>query len=161
MHWVYEDEAREAKSLADAWDQAFQGALGPLPGLLHSPCCAEFVVSRSRILQRPLSFYVHLRSEPRLVPGHAAPWLPHQHHAMFLSTYDSPHFLGFKHLVPGHAASWLPHQHHAMFLSTCDSPHVPRSGMLAARWADGDPAMWIELSDHQQHITRHILELST
>ena len=47
--------------LAQVWDQVFQGALGPLPAVVHSPCCAEFVVSRARILQRSREFYASLR----------------------------------------------------------------------------------------------------
>ena len=39
-HWSYKDEARDAKQVAEVWDQVFQGALGPLPDVLHSPCCA-------------------------------------------------------------------------------------------------------------------------
>ena len=61
VHWSYSDEARDAKAVAEAWDQAFLGALGPLPAVLHSSCCAEFTVQRENIRQRPSDFYVHLR----------------------------------------------------------------------------------------------------
>ena len=61
VHWSYSDEARDAKAVAGAWDQAFRGALGPLPPVLHSACCAEYVVRRENVQQRPVDFYVHLR----------------------------------------------------------------------------------------------------
>ena len=61
QHWSYKDEARDAQTLAEVWKEVFLGALGPLPPLIHSPCCAEFVVTRAQIVQRPRDFYVHLR----------------------------------------------------------------------------------------------------
>ena len=59
--WTLSDEVRDARVLAQMWDQVFQGALGALPAVVHSPCCAEFVVSRARILQRSREFYASLR----------------------------------------------------------------------------------------------------
>ena len=47
--------------MARLWDSAFAGALGPLPSVITSPCCSEFMVSRQRILARPLAFYLFLR----------------------------------------------------------------------------------------------------
>ena len=38
---------------AQVWDQVYAQELGPLPPAIHSPCCAEFVVSRDRILAHP------------------------------------------------------------------------------------------------------------
>jgi hypothetical protein len=35
------------------WGQTFEAELGPLPPVIHGPCCAEFLVSRERIRARP------------------------------------------------------------------------------------------------------------
>jgi hypothetical protein len=35
------------------WEQTFEAELGPLPPLIHGPCCAEFLVSRDRIRAHP------------------------------------------------------------------------------------------------------------
>jgi hypothetical protein len=43
------------------WPQMYEEELGPPPPILAAPCCAEFMVSRDRILAHPKSFYVHLR----------------------------------------------------------------------------------------------------
>jgi hypothetical protein len=43
------------------WKMLFQQELGDAPPLLTGPCCAEFMVSRERILRHPLSFYTRLR----------------------------------------------------------------------------------------------------
>lgn len=53
------DELRvnQSKLFANVWKELFEGPIGPLPQYVHSPCCAEFVVSRQRIQARPLSFY--------------------------------------------------------------------------------------------------------
>ena len=53
------DELRvnQSQLFADVWRELFEGPIGPMPQYVHSPCCAEFVVSRQRIQARPLSFY--------------------------------------------------------------------------------------------------------
>lgn len=53
------DELRvnQSQLFADVWKELFESPLGPMPQFVHSPCCAEFVVSRTRIQARPLSFY--------------------------------------------------------------------------------------------------------
>ena len=53
------DELRvnQSQLFADVWKELFEGPIGPMPHYVHSPCCAEFVVSRQRIQARPLSFY--------------------------------------------------------------------------------------------------------
>ena len=53
------DELRvnQSQLFADVWKELFEGPIGPMPQYVHSPCCAEFVVSRQRIQARPLSFY--------------------------------------------------------------------------------------------------------
>jgi hypothetical protein len=45
-----------------AWTEAFGTELGPVPKLVHAPCCAEFIVKRERILMRPRAFYDHVKS---------------------------------------------------------------------------------------------------
>lgn len=53
------DELRvnQSQLFADVWKELFEGPIGPMPQYVHSPCCAEFVVSKQRIQARPLSFY--------------------------------------------------------------------------------------------------------
>lgn len=53
------DELRvnQSQLFADVWQELFAKSLGPLPEYVHSPCCAEFVVSKERIQSRPLRFY--------------------------------------------------------------------------------------------------------
>ena len=60
-HGMLEEEFNDSWLVARSWDDAFLGALGPLPQTLHSPCCSEFVVSRERIQARPKAFYIHVR----------------------------------------------------------------------------------------------------
>lgn len=38
---------------AQVWDQTFAEELGPMPHVIHGPCCAEFIVSRERIEAHP------------------------------------------------------------------------------------------------------------
>ena len=61
IRWSYNRELRDSKILAAAWQEVFLGLLGPLPETIHSPCCAEFVVTRAQVLRRPRDFYIHLR----------------------------------------------------------------------------------------------------
>ena len=61
FHGTLEEEFNDSWLIARNWDDAFLGALGPVPLTLHSPCCSEFLVSRERIHSRPKAFYVHLR----------------------------------------------------------------------------------------------------
>ena len=35
------------------WNETFAKWLGPIPAAMHGPCCAEFVVSRERIMAHP------------------------------------------------------------------------------------------------------------
>ena len=79
-----DDEYVDSYLMAKHWDGAFAGgasgtvqllcnpdvdadgrsvaaALGPLPAVMNSPCCSEFVVSRERIRARPKAFYKRLR----------------------------------------------------------------------------------------------------
>ena len=49
------------------WNETFAKWLGPIPAAMHGPCCAEFIVSRERIMAHPrysahdliASLYVH------------------------------------------------------------------------------------------------------
>lgn len=59
-----------SKSFADArdkafglqvWSELYEDELGELPEELSAPCCAEFIVSRERILAHSKDFYVHMR----------------------------------------------------------------------------------------------------
>jgi hypothetical protein len=45
------------RAIGMVWPELFESALGPLPDLLDSSCCAQFVVSADRIRQRSLQFY--------------------------------------------------------------------------------------------------------
>ncbi|MCJ1241639.1 hypothetical protein MMC14_009645 [Varicellaria rhodocarpa] len=47
----------QSQLFADVWHELFEGPIGPVPQYVHSPCCAEFVVSKERIHARPLLFY--------------------------------------------------------------------------------------------------------
>ena len=49
-----------SRMYAQLWGLLFETELGPLPEWVHSPCCAEFVVSRERVRLRPLAFYASL-----------------------------------------------------------------------------------------------------
>jgi len=48
---------QQMSTLRDAWEQTFEDELGPLPSHWVTPCCAQFEVTRSAILQHPRSFY--------------------------------------------------------------------------------------------------------
>ena len=61
FHGTLEEEFNDSWLVARSWDDAFLGALGPVPETLHSPCCSEFVVSQERIQARPKAFYIHVR----------------------------------------------------------------------------------------------------
>ena len=61
FHGTLEEEFNDSWLVARSWDDAFLGALGPVPEVLHSPCCSEFVVSQERIQARPKAFYIHVR----------------------------------------------------------------------------------------------------
>ena len=43
------------------WPDVFQAEFGDVPEQLHAPCCAEFMVSKDRILAHSKEFYIHLR----------------------------------------------------------------------------------------------------
>ena len=49
MHHVHEEDVLPVQ----VWDQVYAQEMGPIPPVIHSPCCAEFVVSRERILAHP------------------------------------------------------------------------------------------------------------
>lgn len=49
--------ARYSMNVHRFWRVLFQDELGPLPELIYTQCCAEFVVSRDRILAHPKAFY--------------------------------------------------------------------------------------------------------
>ena len=55
-----EDRVALSRMYAQLWGLLFETELGPLPEWVHSPCCAEFVVSRERVRLRPLAFYASL-----------------------------------------------------------------------------------------------------
>eukprot|EP00884_Botryococcus_braunii_P008306 jgi/Botrbrau1/17477/Bobra.0054s0064.1 len=55
------DEWQDSTELHSVWPQLFQEELGDPPQLLYAPCCAEFMVSKERILLHPRSFYTTLR----------------------------------------------------------------------------------------------------
>ena len=61
FHGLPDHEHGDSWLISRYWDEAFQGALGPLPEVVTSPCCSEFVVHRARILARPRAFYMHVR----------------------------------------------------------------------------------------------------
>lgn len=50
---------KEEVILAEAWSQLFP--LDPIPAVLAQPCCAQFAVSRDRILSIPKQRFVYLR----------------------------------------------------------------------------------------------------
>jgi len=55
---IWDDlRVNQSRLFAEVWDELFVGPIGPMPQYVHSPCCAEFVVSKQRIQARPLSFY--------------------------------------------------------------------------------------------------------
>jgi hypothetical protein len=56
VHGHADAEMRFSKLMAQDW-HVFEPELGPVPELVHSPLGAEFVVTKERILLRPLSFY--------------------------------------------------------------------------------------------------------
>lgn len=47
--------------LVQVWPEVFEAELGELPSDLKAPCCAEFMVSRDRVLAHSRDFYTHLR----------------------------------------------------------------------------------------------------
>ena len=55
-----EDRVALSRMYAQLWGLLFETELGPLPEWVHSPCCAEFMVSRERVRLRPLAFYASL-----------------------------------------------------------------------------------------------------
>lgn len=50
----------EESVFASSWSQLFPPS-HPVPAVLSQPCCAQFAVSRERILARPLAVYVGIR----------------------------------------------------------------------------------------------------
>lgn len=66
-HGISYQEYEDSALLNLHWNDAFKGALGPLPSELTSPCCSEFMVTRERILARPREFYRRLRSASELL----------------------------------------------------------------------------------------------
>lgn len=55
---IWDDlRVNQSRLFAEVWDELFSSPIGPLPQYVHSPCCAEFLVSKQRIHARPLSFY--------------------------------------------------------------------------------------------------------
>ncbi len=44
------------------WNETFAKWLGPIPAAMHGPCCAEFIVSRERIMAHP-RYTAHTPSE--------------------------------------------------------------------------------------------------
>ena len=68
------------------WKLLFERELGKAPSLLGGPCCAEFMVSRERILKHPLSFYKLLRNW--IVEVELDRWVPLMGHA-WRGTYVS------------------------------------------------------------------------
>lgn len=61
MHGLPDHEHGDSWLISRYWEDAFAGALGPLPEEVTSPCCSEFLVHRNRILARPREFYIHVR----------------------------------------------------------------------------------------------------
>ena len=49
-----------SRNYAQMWGLLFEQELGRLPEFVHSPCCAEFVVSSERVRRHPRQFYVSL-----------------------------------------------------------------------------------------------------
>lgn len=52
-------EKQEEHLLAQSWAELFP--LDPIPTILAQPCCAQFAVSRERILATPKQRYIHMR----------------------------------------------------------------------------------------------------
>eukprot|EP00884_Botryococcus_braunii_P021106 jgi/Botrbrau1/767/Bobra.0181s0023.2 len=61
LNAMNKDEWGDSMELISVWPQLYEEELGPAPPILTAPCCAEFMVSRDRILAHPKSFYLHLR----------------------------------------------------------------------------------------------------
>ena len=40
------------------WSECLEGEMGPVPPWIVDQCCAQFVVTRDQILERPLNFYM-------------------------------------------------------------------------------------------------------
>ena len=58
-HEVVWDKLRveQSRLYAEVWHTLMESEFGPLPRLVHAPCCAEMLVSKQRILARPKAFY--------------------------------------------------------------------------------------------------------
>jgi hypothetical protein len=67
------------------WDQNFGPFLGPLPPVIRSPCCGEFVVARERIMAHPRRAVCPL--EIPLLP-HLCDWVQNIYRP---HVRDSPH----------------------------------------------------------------------
>jgi hypothetical protein len=59
IHGLADVELRLSQRMAQDW-HVLEPELGPAPDLVHSPLGSEFVVTKERILLRPLSFYQKL-----------------------------------------------------------------------------------------------------
>ena len=57
------DEVQNCKArlILQVWTDLYEAELGDLPSELQAPCCAEFIVSRERILAHSRDFYIHMR----------------------------------------------------------------------------------------------------
>lgn len=56
---VHDKDRTEQEVLGGAWEELFPGE--PMPNILAQPCCAQFAVSRERVLSIPRERFVSLR----------------------------------------------------------------------------------------------------
>lgn len=61
MHPLGPEQNEVAKAYDDAWPIVFEQDLGPLPAFVATHCCAQFVVSREKILSHSKQFYESCR----------------------------------------------------------------------------------------------------
>lgn len=87
-HEVVWDKLRveQSRLYAEVWHTLMESEFGPLPRLVHAPCCAEMLVSKQRILAHPKAFYqavfdwLSTRTEEIWESNRwACCWLLHQH----------------------------------------------------------------------------------
>lgn len=57
---VVGESHEEYRFVRAAWKDAFGDELGPFPATIPNHCCAQFVVSRERVLSRSKAFYQHI-----------------------------------------------------------------------------------------------------
>ena len=61
MHPLAPEKNEAAKAFAEAWPILFEQELGPMPAFVATHCCAQFMVSRKKLLSHPKQFYEKCR----------------------------------------------------------------------------------------------------